>query len=189
MSLIVFRCVFIVVVCNVASLESIIHSHRIRTVVGYALLIHSGVRGIINTIVPFIDTDTQSGIVENFAQFGCKHRLVYNTGIEASHTRLYILTCIGHYIALNIALHIFVATAIIGVYNLHRCLIHHCAACMSIFTDKIPCQAVIPRILIHQYIFALSVFSIVVKGGLLDFSCSHIAIRDVGIDRKIACGA
>ena len=108
--------------------------------------------------------------------------MVDDAGIEACHAGLHILPGVRHNVAFEVALHIVIVTAA-SVDNLHRGLINHSASGMGIFANNLPCHAVVPSVAVHEHIFALAVLGIVEKRCLLDFAGSHVAIRDIGIDR------
>ena len=75
-SLVVFRGVLVVVVEVVVALVGVEKANCIAAVVGDALVVHCGVGGVVDVVVPLVHTHTQSAVGEFLDKFRGEEHLV-----------------------------------------------------------------------------------------------------------------
>ena len=83
LTLIVLRCVLVVVIEVVVALVGVVETHGIAAVVGHTLVVHRGIRCIIDVIEPFIHADAQCACRKFLDKFGGEEELVDVARIKA----------------------------------------------------------------------------------------------------------
>ena len=162
---VVFRGILVVVVEVVVALVGIVEPQGITAVGGHALVVHGGVGGVVDVVVPLVQAQTQGRCFEFLRQFRSKEHLVDVARVEAGHARLHIVARVGRLGAVDVLLYIVVGRVALDVDERHGCLVDKRAAGVVVACDDFPVEAVSEVIVVHQRDFARPVVLIVIERG------------------------
>ena len=179
---VIFGSILVEVVVNAIGITFFHQSARIFF---HCMVVHGGIRGIINLIMPLVQPDTPGSVFIFARQFGSQEGFIYITAIQTRHAALYIA-----FIRSQIAFQVFQGIAVFRslLFQRHRRLIDIRAERMVVFGIHNPFQSVVPFISMMQANLVAFIQGGIIEVSLLQFTGTHIHINHLARCRQVrAC--